>query len=144
MSRPAATDPQFLSTIDEHIHTLTAASLLKSKHEAACEVTNIVESIICIYERLASLQELKPSLEVNALFNRLVALCIKPYPLTLASQVLANKRIQLVTPWLRKLCSQGEGELERFWARKMLLDSAQPSCGAIAGGDRGWPPVPLY
>lgn len=114
------------------VTTLLSEVTLDSTSEAA----DIVESICSVYERLASLRELKPSAEVNSLFGQLVATCIQQHPTGLASQIFANKRIRLITPWLRQLCSKGEGELERFWARKILNDCQLPN-RAIVGEDRG-------
>jgi nicotianamine synthase len=84
------------------------------------EVCQITDEIITLVNALASLPDLKPCPDVNKLFGRLVSLCIKPYSSRLACLVLHNKQIQILVPRLRQICSEGEGELERFWARKIL------------------------
>jgi nicotianamine synthase len=84
------------------------------------EAVRIIDEVVSLVDALASLQSLKPCPEVNQLFGRLVSLCIKPYTSSLALQVLQNKQIQLLIPRLRQFCSEGEGELERYWANAIL------------------------
>jgi hypothetical protein len=133
---PAAVHNQSLSSQDELAPTLLATLVPKKRLDGISEATQIAESIFAIYERLASLRDLKPRPEVDTLFSQLVSTCTKQYSSQLASQILANKCMQRITPRLRSLCSEGEGELERFWARK-ILHSCQERNGEILAGDRG-------
>jgi nicotianamine synthase len=84
------------------------------------EARRITDEVVSLVNALASSPSLKPCPDINQLFSRLVSLCIKPYSSSLACQVLQNKQIQRLTPRLRQICSEGEGELEKYWARKII------------------------
>jgi nicotianamine synthase len=75
-----------------------------------------------VYEQLRSLTSLAPSQPVNALFGELVQLCSTSH----GDQALRCSDIQAIAPALRRLCCEGEYELEREWARR-IIDSAEPT-----------------
>jgi nicotianamine synthase len=106
----------------------------------AKEAGRIAEEILSLVDTLASSPDLKPSPDVNELFNRLVSLCIKPYSSSVAHHVLDNKKIQSITPQLRQMCSEGEGELERHWAH-LILDSCQDLVSSKLGVTKGLSPL---
>jgi nicotianamine synthase len=75
-----------------------------------------------VYEQLRSLTSLAPSQPVNALFSELVQLCATSD----GDQALRCSDIQAIAPALQRLCCEGEYELEREWARR-IIDSAEPA-----------------
>jgi hypothetical protein len=91
-----------------------------TRHSDTSEAYHIVEEILLITEQLASLPDLKPCPRVNCLFGRLVEICIKPWSKRISKEVLESKRVRAVVKRLREMCAEGEGELERFWAAKIL------------------------
>ncbi len=60
-------------------------------------------------------------MHTNALFSELVAVATHPGNGEIARQVLADPKIRRITPGLRSLCSAGEIELERAWARRIII-----------------------
>jgi nicotianamine synthase len=98
---------------------LSPPDVLEASSHAA-ETAAIAAEIHSIYTRISSLEDLNPRAEVNALFSRLVALCIKPYHPAIVFAVLSNPAIAATAPHLRQLCSSAEGTLERYWANRML------------------------
>lgn len=81
---------------------------------------------ICqIYAQLRELPGLEPDEpDVNALFERLVGLCEYRDDLN-GAWVLGDPSVRALTPDLRRLCSEGEYRLERWWARS-VLDADDP------------------
>jgi nicotianamine synthase len=75
-----------------------------------------------LYERLADQPSLAPGPVVNALFHRLVELAIGLDTHT-AADVLADPSVRATLPHLRRLCAEGETELERAWAARIATSS---------------------
>jgi hypothetical protein len=76
-------------------------------------VDQIVVEVIEIAGELASLSDLKPCSRVKDLFRQLVSLCIKPWSAKVAEEVVEDKKIKAVVKRLRRLCAEGEAELEK-------------------------------
>jgi hypothetical protein len=93
----------------------------------AKEVNQIVVEVIEIASELASLSDLKPCSRVNDLFGQLVSLCIKPWSAKVAEEVLGDKKIKAVVKRLRRMCAEGEGELEKHWAQVFLEELQETS-----------------
>jgi hypothetical protein len=79
-----------------------------------------VEEIRSIYTSLLTLPNLVPGTRINALFTRLVDLCILPYGDDFAHYVLGIKGVEELCLQLRPICGAAEGELERYWAHQIL------------------------
>lgn len=81
-------------------------------------------SEICdIHHGLSGLSELKPGDKINSLLTRLVNLCVVPYSAEFVDYFFNIEGIEALCKKLRPLCAAAEGELERFWASKILQDS---------------------
>lgn len=100
-------------------------------------VSCYVNEILDCYHKLSQSPDLKPSQNINCLFERLVALCSQipheaitsqvcqtGYSPTIVphineKQVLSDPKVVDIAPHLRELCSDGEYQLEAHWARKV-------------------------
>lgn len=69
---------------------------------------------------------LSPNPHTNAVFNELVGLAIHPQASAVAQQILAAPEILRIASGLRSLCSVGEIELERAWARRIIASHDPP------------------
>ncbi len=89
-----------------------------SAQELASEIRNIKHA-------LSELSDLKPGDEVNSLLTRLVNLCIAPYSSEVITYFFGIEGISTLCEQLRPLCATAEGELERFWAGKIVEESLE-------------------
>ncbi|KAH7377338.1 Nicotianamine synthase [Pyrenochaeta sp. MPI-SDFR-AT-0127] len=83
-----------------------------SAHELLAEIQKIHSS-------LAACSSLAPGDEINTLLTYLVNLCIKSYSVEFTSYFFSIPGIEDLCQKLRPLCSESEGELESFWAKRM-------------------------
>ena len=90
----------------------------------------LVSEIRDIYTVLNELSSLAPSDQVNSLLTRLVNLCVVPYSAEFTSYFFRIPAVESLCSNLRPLCSEAEGELEKFWAKRMLNDISG-KCSAI-------------
>jgi nicotianamine synthase len=88
----------------------------------------LVSEIRNIYTVLSELSSLAPSEQVNSVLTRLVDLCVVPYSAEFTSYFFRIPGIEGLCSNLRPLCSEAEGELEKFWAKRMLEDLSS-KCG---------------
>jgi nicotianamine synthase len=107
---------------------------------ATKEASRITDEVLSLVDALASVPDLKPCPDVNELFDRLVSLCIKRHSSCATRLVLENKQIQSITPQLRQICSEGEGELEMYWAR-LVLEQCQDLVDSKLGAAKGLFPL---
>ncbi|KAL8805104.1 MAG: hypothetical protein Q9182_002194 [Xanthomendoza sp. 2 TL-2023] len=85
-------------------------------------VTSLVTEILACYLQLSQLPTLRPSPQVNNLFEDLVHLCCYSLDedITKKASVLTHPSItDIITP-LRCLCSAGEFQLEAYWTERIL------------------------
>ena len=82
----------------------------------------LVSEIRNIYTVLSELSSLAPSEQVNSLLTRLVNLCVVPYSAEFTTYFFRIPGVESLCSNLRPLCSEAEGELEQFWAKRMLND----------------------
>lgn len=104
--------------------------------EMSSAAYKLAEEIHRIYSTLRTLTSLAPSPKVNALLTRLVELCIQPHSSSLAAHVLSLPRVSNLCLALRPLCATAEGELEKYWANRILNSSsptASPSPVSLPG-----------
>lgn len=94
--------------------TLTAASS-----------QTLVSEIRSIYYGLVELPSLAPGDKVNALLTRLVSLCVEPYSQDFITYFFNIEGIHTLCKQLRPLCATAEGELESFWARRIVSESME-------------------
>jgi nicotianamine synthase len=85
---------------------------------------DLIYEIHDIYNALKELPSLAPSPVVNTLLSRLVELCIQPFSEELARDILSTPEVEALCQSLRPLCATAEGELERYWAGRMLESSS--------------------
>lgn len=104
-------------------------------------IASFVNDISSCFIALTQVQDLSPSPQVNALFEKLVSLCLQTpgeeitsqvallsspalngiaHLLTKLCQILKDPRIVKIVPRLRQICSEAEYRLEAFWVEKML------------------------
>lgn len=104
-------------------------------------ITTLISEISSCFITLDQVQDLNPSPQVNALFGKLVSLCLQTpgeeitnqvtllsFPelngnghlLTKLCQILQDLRIVQIIPRLRQICSDAECRLEAFWVEKIL------------------------
>jgi nicotianamine synthase len=95
-----------------HTPSITTAAA----HKLATEIYDIYHSLI-------NLPNLKPGNEVNALLTRLVDLCIETYDRDFVADFFNVGGINAICSQLRSLCATAEGELESFWAQKLISES---------------------
>jgi hypothetical protein len=84
-----------------------------------------------IYLALSELPDLAPGDKVNTFLTRLVNLCIKPYGSDFIAYFFSIEGIHALCEQLRPLCATAEGELERFWARKIVEESSSSKSVSI-------------
>jgi hypothetical protein len=82
----------------------------------------LVSEIRNIYTVLSELSSLAPSEQVNSQLTRLVNLCVVPYGAEFTAYFFRIPSVESLCSNLRPLCSEAEGELEKFWAKRMLDD----------------------
>lgn len=104
------------------------------------EEVEVVCEIVRVYKKLAAMKSLKPTEELNGLFNRLVELCIRSRSDKVVQAVLENEKIKSLSPQLRNLCSTAEGELEAFWAKTIL----STGCSCVNRARRSLRSFPYY
>jgi nicotianamine synthase len=83
----------------------------------------VVGQVRALYEALAARPTLVPGPEIDELFGRLVSLAIDPTAARDAAAVLADPAVVEILPSLRRLCADGEFELERCWSRRIVEHS---------------------
>lgn len=109
-------------------------------------VASLISEISSCFITLDQVQDLNPSPQLNALFGKLVSVCLQtpgeeitnqvtllPFPelngngrlLTKPRQILQDSRIVKITPQLRQICSEAEYRLEAFWVEKILRLEAE-------------------
>jgi hypothetical protein len=95
------------------------------------EPQELIAEILEIFGSLAAEADLQPRKAVNDKFGSLVNLCIKPRENCVVSAVLSDPSVQEIAPQLRELCSEGEANLETFWAHR-IIDAIS---GSAQGGE---------
>ncbi|EMD95516.1 hypothetical protein COCC4DRAFT_122548 [Bipolaris maydis ATCC 48331] len=90
-------------------------------------VHQLVAEIRDIHSRLSELSSLAPSYQVNTLLTRLVNLCVVPYSAEFTAYFFNISGVEQLCDKLRPICSEAEGELEKFHTERMLkeLDTIQ-------------------
>ncbi|GKV01371.1 hypothetical protein SLEP1_g13928 [Rubroshorea leprosula] len=78
-----------------------------------CLENPLVLQICDLYEKISSLESLKPSKDVDMLFTQLVATCKPPNPIDVTTLCV---RIQEIRTNLIKLCGEAEGYLESHFS----------------------------
>ncbi|KAF2274347.1 uncharacterized protein EI97DRAFT_360334, partial [Westerdykella ornata] len=87
----------------------------------------LFEDIRDVYAALTHLPSLAPGPEINALLTRLVDLCIQPYGEAFSKYFFSLQGASSLCESLRPLCGAAEGELERYWAERILGSSSSSS-----------------
>jgi hypothetical protein len=95
----------------------TPTSLSTSAHD-------LLHSIRGIYQDLRHLSDLSPGEKVNGLLTQLVGLCIQPYGSEFTSYFLGIDGVDVLCTKLQALCGTAEGELEKYWARRIVGDAS--------------------
>jgi hypothetical protein len=80
-----------------------------------------------IYTALYKLDNLAPGPQINELLTRLVKLCIEPYSAHFITNFFSIHGVQKLCEVLRPICAAAEGELETYWAQRILQDAQQHS-----------------
>ncbi|KAI8339416.1 Nicotianamine synthase [Chlamydoabsidia padenii] len=101
----------------------------------------LVNEIKHIYQQLAKASpSLQPSEHINALFTKLVQICIRPVDQVALQQVLNHPTIRQLEPHLRQLCSHGEylmelacQQLAKFTYYNNYVDLTRLECHALLG-----------
>lgn len=107
-------------------HTSTGSTLQtppRTPNLNATSCQTLASEIRNIYHALTELPDLAPGKEVNALLTRLVSLCVVPYSHDFIAYFFNIEGIYPLCERLRPLCAMAEGELELFWAKKIVEDS---------------------
>lgn len=101
---PAATPPR------------TPTALASSVHELFHEIRDICDSV-------STLPSLAPGEQINQLLTRLVGLCVLPYSAEFIKCFFSISDVAGVCEQLRPICAVAEGELERYWARRIIAEA---------------------
>ncbi len=80
----------------------------------------VIAQVRALHEALLGRPHLRPEPSTNELFGRLVSLAIDPAAARDAGAVLADPAVERLLPSLRRLCAEGEFELERSWAERIV------------------------
>lgn len=83
----------------------------------------LFDEIRHIYQELSGLDNLSPGPKINNLLTRLVRLCIQPYGSDLESYFLGIDGVPELCASLQSKCAIAEGELEKYWAQRILSTS---------------------
>ncbi len=78
-----------------------------------------IRDITSIHGELLSARDLIPSSVINTSFEKLVGI-VDTTPADSSKEILSDGKIAAIQQSLRRLSSQGESELERFWAERIL------------------------
>jgi nicotianamine synthase len=76
-----------------------------------------------IHETLSALTSLAPGDPVDQLLTRLVNLCIVPYSAEFTEYFFNISGVASLCEELRPLCATAEGELEKYWANRMIQEA---------------------
>lgn len=73
-----------------------------------------------IHTNLSNLLSLAPGGQVDELLTRLVGLCIHPHSADFISNFFSIHGVSDLCSSLRPLCGAAEGELEKYWAGRII------------------------
>ena len=113
---PSATTPSKAAAPAEALAMTpptTPSTLSSSVHQLVSEIRDI-------HTKLSELSSLAPSEQVNTLLTRLVSLCVVPYSTEFTTYFFKISSVEQLCDKLRPICSAAEGELEKYWAKRML------------------------
>lgn len=88
-----------------------------------CQEELLVEKVCELYEKISTLESLKPSKDVNMLFTQLVLTCMPPSPIDVTKLC---KRVQDIRSKLIRLCGEAEGLLESHFSSILLSFDDNP------------------
>ncbi|KAJ8117701.1 hypothetical protein OPT61_g1168 [Boeremia exigua] len=83
----------------------------------------LASHIRSIHQALSELSDLAPGDTVNSLLTQLVSLCVEPRSHEFTTQFFNIQGIPKLCEQLRPICAKAEGELETFWAKKIISES---------------------
>lgn len=117
-------------------HTSTTSTSLQTPPRTptltATAAQALASEIRAIHHALLELSDLKPGEKINSLLTRLVCLCIVPHSTEFVDYFFNIEGISTLCEELRPLCATAEGELERFWASKIIQDSNKLQGNSLA------------
>ncbi len=99
---------------------ITPPSSPKAASEAADQLFSKVQSTYCT---LSGLKSLAPDEQINQQLTELVSLCVKPYDDAFVNYFFNIPGAEILCSRLRKLLSEAEGELEKYWAVRIVQSS---------------------
>ncbi len=106
-----------------HVRGVSARHGVRSCGHAETRPTTaaaVVEQVVALHDALLARPHLAPEPATNELFGRLVALAVDPAAARDADAVLGDPTVARLLASLRHLCADGEFELERSWARRVV------------------------
>lgn len=112
--------------VDQHLgpHVLGAAARhgVRSCGHSETRPTAgpVIAQVLALHEALRARPHLRPEPATNELFERLVSLAVDPAAARDADAVLRDPAVERLLPSLRQLCADGEFELERAWAERIV------------------------
>jgi nicotianamine synthase len=89
-----------------------------------------------IYNALSRLPSLAPGEQVNELLTRLVHLCIVPYSAEFTTNFFTFHGVAELCEALRPFCAAAEGELERYWATRIIQEAQTTSMHVVTSDDK--------
>lgn len=117
------------TNFSEHMSTTSTTTSLQTPPRtptlSATAAQTVVSEIRDIHYALSELSDLKPGEKINSLLTRLVSLCVVPYSTEFVNYFFNLKGMSKLCEKLRPLCAAAEGELEKFWASKIIKDSME-------------------
>lgn len=116
-------------SFSEHMGTTSTTTSLQTPPRtptlSATAAQTVASEIRDIHYALSELSDLKPGQKINSLLTRLVSLCVEPYSTEFVNYFFNLEGMSKLCEKLRPLCAAAEGELERFWASKIINDSME-------------------
>lgn len=104
-------------SIQEHDDALTPPRTPTAATTAAYQLFAQIQSI---HEELIELPSLAPNTKINALLTQLVGMCIQPCSTECLTELFHIKNMSKLCGSLRSICATAEGELERYWATRIV------------------------
>jgi nicotianamine synthase len=117
--------------VDHHLvpHVLARHGVRSCGHAETrpTDAGPVIAQIHALHEALEARPHLRPEPTTNELFERLVALAIDPAAARDADAVLRDPALERLLPSLRRRCAEGEFELERSWAERIVEHPDPPA-----------------
>jgi hypothetical protein len=110
----------------KHVHaTLCTVTPPRTPTAPNASAHDLLSEVQTIYDAVSALPNLAPGEPINTLLTRLVNLCIMPYNEDFIAYFRSISGVQKLCELTRSLCAIAEGNLEAYWACRLLREASQ-------------------